>query len=56
LLNVTHELRADRSIRRARYRAQKYHIQQWVWRTFVQRTAPLRKRLGMQRSKKKSDH
>jgi hypothetical protein len=56
LLNVTHELRADRSIRRVRYRAQKYHIQQWFWRTFVQRTAPLRKRLGMQRSKKKSDH
>jgi len=56
LLKVTHELRADRSIRRVHYRAQKYRIQQWLWRTFVQRTEPLRKRLGMQRSKKKSDH
>lgn len=52
LLNATHELRADRSIRPIRYRPEKYRIQQWLWRTFVQRTAPLRKRLGMQRSKK----
>src|ERR1700736_1143413 len=52
LLNVTHELRADRSIRRVRYRPQIFRVQQWLWRTFVQRTAPLRKRLGMLRSKK----
>jgi hypothetical protein len=56
LLNATHELRQDCSVRPVRYRAQKYRIQQWFWRTFVQRTAPLRKRLGMQRSKKNSDH
>jgi hypothetical protein len=53
LLNATHELREDRSIRPIRYRAEKYRIQQWLWRTFVQRTAPLRRHLGMQRSKKK---
>jgi hypothetical protein len=53
LLNATHELREDRSIRPIRYRAEKYRIQQWLWRTFVQRTAPLRRRLGLQRSKKK---
>jgi hypothetical protein len=52
LLNATHELREDRSIRPIRYRAEKYRIQQWLWRTFVQRTAPLRRRLGMQRAKK----
>jgi hypothetical protein len=56
LLNVTHELRADRSIRRVHYRPQIYRVQQWLWQTFVQRTAPLRKRLGIHRSKKKSDH
>jgi hypothetical protein len=52
LLNASHELRSDQSIRPIHYRPQKYRIQQWLWRTFVQRTAPLRKRLGMQRSKK----
>lgn len=52
LLNATHELREDRSIRPIRYRAEKYRIQQWLWRTFVQRTAPLRRRLGLQRAKK----
>ncbi len=52
LLNATHELREDRSIRPIHYRPQKYRVQQWLWRTFVLRTAPLRKRLGMQRSEK----
>jgi hypothetical protein len=52
LLNATHELRVDRSIRPIRLRAEKYRVQQWLWRTFVQRTAPLRRRLGIQRSKK----
>jgi hypothetical protein len=56
LLNATHELRADRSIRRVRYRPQIFRVQQWLWRNFVQRTGPLRKRLGMQRSKNKSNH
>src|ERR1700730_13384290 len=54
LLNATHELRPDRTIRAIHYRLQKYRVQQWLWRTLVQRTAPLRKRLGLQRSKKKS--
>jgi hypothetical protein len=53
LLNATHELREDRSIRPIYYRPQKYRVQQWLWRTLVQRTAPWRKRLGWQRSKKK---
>jgi hypothetical protein len=54
LLNATHELHRDRSIHAIHYRPQKYRVQQWLWRTFVQRTASLRKRLGMQRSKTKS--
>jgi hypothetical protein len=56
LLNATHELRGDHTIRPIHYRAQKYRVQQWLWRTFVQRTAPLRKRLGIQHSQKKSNH
>lgn len=54
LLNVSHELLSDGSIRKVHYRPEKFHVQQWLWRNFVQRTAPLRKRLGMQRSKNKS--
>jgi hypothetical protein len=49
LLNATHELLPDGSIRRIRYRREKFHLQQWLWRTFVQRTSPLRKRLGLTR-------
>jgi hypothetical protein len=56
LLNATHELRTDCSIRRIRYRPQIFQVQQWLWRNFVQRTAQLRKRLGIQRSKKKTNH
>jgi hypothetical protein len=50
LLNATHELRADRSIRRVRYRPQIYRVQQWLWRNLVQRTAPFRRRMGLSRS------
>jgi hypothetical protein len=50
LLNVTHELGADRTISRVRYRPQIYRVRQWLWRNFVQRTAPFRKRLGLSRS------
>jgi hypothetical protein len=50
LLNATHELLADRAIRRVRYRLQKFAVQQWLWRTFVQRTASVRKCLGLKRA------
>lgn len=50
LLQATHELLPDGTIRRIRYRAEKFRVQQWLWRTFVQRTAPLRKRLGLSRT------
>ena len=50
LLQATHELLPDGAIRRTRYRAKKFRVQQWLWRTFVERTAPLRKRLGLSRT------
>lgn len=53
LLNATHELRRDHSMHDVHYRPEKYRLQQWLWRTFVQRTAPLRKRLRMHLSKTK---
>jgi hypothetical protein len=51
LLHATHELLPGDAIRRTRYRAETFRAQQWLWRTFVQRTAPLRKRLGLTRAR-----
>lgn len=50
LLNVTHELLGNGEIRPVRYRREKVQVQQWFWRNFVQRTAAVRKRLGLNRS------
>ncbi len=55
LLNVTHELRGNGVIRPVRYRREKFHAQQWLWRNFVQRTAAIRRRLGLSRSLGKSN-
>jgi hypothetical protein len=49
LLQATHELLPDGAIRRTRYRAETFRLRQWLWRTFVERTGPLRKRLGLSR-------
>jgi hypothetical protein len=54
LLNATHELLPNRSIRRIHCRREKYRFQEWLWRNFVQRTAPLRKRLGLKHSGRKN--
>jgi hypothetical protein len=51
LLHATHELLPGGAVRRTRYRAETFRVQQWLWRTFVQRTAPLRKRLGLGRAR-----
>jgi hypothetical protein len=57
LLQATHELLPYRTIARVRYRPQKFRVQQWWWRNFVQRTSPLRKKLGLKRSPKHTaDH
>ncbi len=50
MLNATHELLSDGSIGLIRYRAGKFRVRQWLWRTFVLGTAPLRKRLGISRA------
>jgi hypothetical protein len=51
LLNATHELLSNGVVRRVRYRREKFGVQQWLWRNFVQRTAPLRKHLGLTRAR-----
>jgi hypothetical protein len=56
LLHATYELLPDGAIRRTRYRAEKFRVQQWLWRTFVQGTAPLRKRLGLSRAGQRNSH
>jgi hypothetical protein len=53
LLDVTHELLPDGSIRRVRYRRQRFLAREWLWRTFIQRTAPVRERLGLRRQSRK---
>jgi hypothetical protein len=50
LLNATHELLLTGEIRPVRFRPQKFRMQQWAWRNFIQRTAPLRKKLGLSRT------
>ena len=50
LLNATHELTATGEIHLLRFRPQKFRVQQWAWRNFIQRTAPLRKKLGLSRT------
>jgi hypothetical protein len=50
LLDATHELLPGGAIRRVRARRGKFQVKQWLWRIFVLRTAPLRKRLGWSRS------
>jgi hypothetical protein len=54
LLNVTHELLSNGVIRPVRYRHEKVQLQEWLWRNFVQRSAAIRKRIGLSRSAGKS--
>lgn len=49
LLDVTHELAPDGSIRRVRLRKPLFKIKQFAWEIFVRRTAALRKALGLRR-------
>jgi hypothetical protein len=36
-----------RQIEPVRYRSEKFQAKQWLWRNFIQRTAPLRKQIGL---------
>lgn len=49
LLDVTHELTPDGSIRRVRFRKPLFKLRQFAWEIFVHRTAGLRKALGLRR-------
>jgi hypothetical protein len=54
LLDVTHDLTTDGSIRRVRFRKPIFKIRQFVWENFVRRTAALRKALGLRRKFRES--
>src|SRR5262249_14201503 len=47
LLDVTHELLPDTRIRRIRFRRTRAVIQELLWKTLIQRTAVLRRKLGL---------
>ena len=49
LLDVTHELTPDGSIRRVRFRKARYKAKAWAWDVFIRRTARARHALGLYR-------
>lgn len=49
LLDVTHELTPDGSIRRVRFRKARYKAKAWAWDVFIRRTARARHALGLRR-------
>jgi hypothetical protein len=52
LLNATHELLADSTIRRIRFRRERAAVRNWFWSTFIQSTAGLRAKIGLRRTAK----
>lgn len=50
LLDVTYELKQDGKLHKVRYRREKHVAREWLWRTFVLRTANVRERLGLRRA------
>jgi hypothetical protein len=50
LLDVTHELRREGRLRRVHLRRARHVAHEWIWRTFVLRTASVRQRLGLRRA------
>jgi len=52
LLDATHELMPDGTIRRVRFRRSAFQARQFLWRVLVQETQPLRKRLRLHRKPK----
>jgi hypothetical protein len=50
ILSATHELQADGSIKRKLFRREALAAREWAWEMFVNKTHPLRKRLGLSRS------
>ncbi len=54
LLNATHELLSDRTIRRVRFRRESFAVRNWFWNTFILATAGLRAKIGLHRTVKTS--
>jgi hypothetical protein len=52
LLNATHELLPDSTIRRVHFRRERAAAWNWFWSNFIQPTAGLRAKLGLQRTVK----
>ena len=48
-LDVTHELTPDGSIRRVLFRRSAHQTREFLWRAIVEKTHPLRRKLGLQR-------
>jgi len=48
-LDVTHELTPEGSLRRILFRRPAHQTREFLWRTMVEKTLPLRKKLGLQR-------
>jgi hypothetical protein len=49
LLDVTHELLPSGRIRRVHFRREAAAVQDWLWKTVIQPTSGLRRKLGLQR-------
>jgi hypothetical protein len=49
LLDVSHELLEDGTIRRVRFRRQRAAMKEWFWKTCIAPTAGIRRRLGLSR-------
>jgi hypothetical protein len=56
LLDATHELSPDGRIRRVFLRRFMWRTRELFWRVFVEKTHPLRKRLGLQRRAQRKAH
>jgi hypothetical protein len=55
LLDATHELMEDGSVRPVRFRRERAAVQRAMWNLFVAPTAGIRKKLGLSRSAKKEE-
>ena len=55
LLDVSHELFEDERVRRVRLRRQRAAINEWIWRSCIEPTAGIRRKLGLSRSAIKKD-
>jgi hypothetical protein len=55
LLDVSHELLADGTIRRVHFRRPRAKIKEWFWKSCIEPTAAIRRKLGLSRGAIKKD-